>query len=84
MPPSWASLPSPHPHLYVVTEHRAGLLVLYSNFSSAGYFTHDGVYVDATFSVGPTLSIPHCVHKSILYICIYTPSLKIALTGPFF
>ena len=57
MPPSRASLPSPRPHLYVVTEHRAGLLVLYSNFSSAGYFMHDGVYVDATFSVGPTLSI---------------------------
>ena len=26
----------------------------------------------------PTLSFPHCVHKSILYICFSIPSLQIA------
>ena len=34
------------------------------------------MYADATFSIHPTLSLPHCVHKSILYICVSIPSLR--------
>ena len=28
------------------------------------------IQVSATFSVDPTLSFPHCAHKSVLYVCI--------------
>ena len=38
------------------------------------YFTHASVYVNATFSIGPTLSFPCCV-KSIFYVCISISSL---------
>ena len=38
---------------------------------------HSVIYVNATFSVGPTLAFPHCVHKSVLCICISVPSLQI-------
>ena len=32
------------------------------------------VCVNATFSVRPTLSVPGCVHKFVLYVSIYVPS----------
>ena len=32
IPSLWASLPHPIPHLWVITEHQAGLPVLYSSF----------------------------------------------------
>ena len=78
-PPIWASLPT---HIPALTEHQAGLPVLYSSFPLASCFTHDTVYVNATFSVHPTLfspslSIPYCVHKSILQICTSLPSMQI-------
>ena len=40
-------------------------------------------YVNATFSIYPTLSFPHCVRKSILYVCICIPALQISSSGPF-
>ena len=33
------------------------------------------IYINATFSICPTLSFPFCVHKPILYVCISLPSL---------
>ena len=42
------------------------------------------IYVDATFSTHYTLSFPHCVHKSILYICIFILSLQTGSSIPFF
>ena len=42
------------------------------------------MYVDATFSTHATLSLTHGVHKSILYICISIPSLKIVSLASFF
>ena len=41
-------------------------------------------YVNATFSVHPTLSFLHCVHRPILYICISIPSLLKLFNIPFF
>ena len=38
----------------------------------------------AAFSVCPTLSFPHCVYSSVLYICISIPSLQIGSSIPFF
>ena len=40
------------------------------------FYTWWCIYVCATFSICPTLSFPHCVHKSILSICASTPSLQ--------
>ena len=46
---------------------------------------HMIVYVDnATFSIRSILSFLHCVHKSILSICISIPSLQIGPSVLFF
>ena len=42
------------------------------------------MYVDATFSIHPTVSLPHYVHKSIHYICVSVPSLQIGSSVQFF
>ena len=42
------------------------------------------MYVDAAFSIRPTLHFPHCVQKSILHICNSTPFLQIDSLIPFF
>ena len=41
------------------------------------------MYICCSFSTGPTVSLPHSVHKSILYICISIPSLQIGSWVPF-
>ena len=33
--------------------------------------------IATTFSIYPTLSLPHCVHKPILYTQVFIPSLHI-------
>ena len=38
----------------------------------------------AIFSIRPTLSFPHSVHKSVLYICVSLAALKIGSSGPSF
>ena len=35
------------------------------------------MHVNATVSIHPTLSLPYCVHKSVLYSCISILSLQI-------
>ena len=45
--------------------------------TSCASYTWQGIYVDATFPICPTLSLPDCVLKSILYICVSIPSLQI-------
>ena len=42
------------------------------------------MYVDATFSIRLTLSLPHCVHKSLFYICVSFPPLQIGSSASFF
>ena len=56
-------LPLPIPSLQIITECQTGFPVLYSNFSPCIHFTSD-----AAFSIRPTLSLHHCVPKSIFYI----------------
>ena len=74
-PPSWTSLP----HLYVITERRAELPVLYSSFPLAICLTHGGVYMSVLILqfVPPSFPLPS-VHKSFLYICASIPALQIA------
>ena len=84
---TWASFPS---SLHTALgNHRAPSRtpVLYRNFSPAIYFTHDAIYAYICWCylpIHPTLSFPHCVHKSILYNCISIPSLQIGSSIPFF
>ena len=68
--------PPPHiPLLWVVTEHQAGLPVLYS-FLPIICFTHNSVYgSNATFSICSTLAFPFWVHRSVLYVCVSISSL---------
>ena len=42
------------------------------------------IRVSATLSILPSLSLPHCVYKSIPYICIFIPALQIGSSAPFF
>ena len=52
-------------------QHQAELSVLYRSFPLAIYFIRGSVYMSkATPSICPTFSLSHCVHESILYICI--------------
>ena len=59
--PSHPSRPSQNTRLsslwYTATSHHCPL-------------KHHSVYVDATFSLCPIHSLPHCVYKPVLYICI--------------
>ena len=83
--PSWASLPS---LLYIpLGHHRApGWVpsVIQQLFISYLFYTWRCIYVNATFSIRPTLSLAHCVHKSIVYICFSIPSPQIGSLISFF
>ena len=49
-------LPHPIPPLYVVTEHQAGLPVLFSSFLLIIYFTHGSV--NMSLPLTPSLLLP--------------------------
>ena len=38
----------------------------------------------ATVSIHPTLSLPLCVHKSVLYVCVSIAALQIGSLAPYF
>ena len=42
------------------------------------------MHANAPLSMCPTLFFPHCVHMSLLYICISIPSLNIGSPAPLF
>ena len=66
-----------------ITEHQAELPVLHSSFPLA--ILHMVVYIfQCCSSISPTLSLPRCVHKSILYVCVSIPALQIGSSIPFF
>lgn len=78
-PPS----PPPVPPPWVITECQMGLPVLWSNFSPAIHFTHDGIYMLICFlhlshSLPPLLC--PLVHS---HICISIPSLQRGSSIPF-
>ena len=78
-PPYCTSLPLPSPsHSSRLSQStRFELPVSHSKFPLAICFTYGHVYVSiilcqfcfsATLSICPTLSLPHCVPKSVLYV----------------
>ena len=56
---------------------------LYSDFPPA--ILHVAVYFcKAPLSVLPTLSLPRCVHKPVLYVCDSIPALQMGSSVPSF
>ena len=85
--PSLLSLPPtlPIPLLQVITKHQADLPVLCSSFPLAIHFTSGSIYIYQCYSLTSfQLPLPHRVLKSILYICIFIPSLPLGSSVPFF
>ena len=71
---SLSSLPPP---VHSIPQVRLGSL-RYTAISHQLFILHliyADIYIYATFSIHPTLSLPYCVHKSVLYICVSIPSL---------
>ena len=66
-------LPEP---LQGVTEHWVELFTSYSKFPLAIYFTCGNVYASMLLSISPTLSFPHCVHRSVLCVRTSTAALQ--------
>ena len=59
---------------------QSGCIILEANQQSV----RGSISVDATFSIRTTLSFPHCVYKSVSYICISIASLQIGSSAQFF
>ena len=85
--PSLLGLPTAHPHPTLPGHHRAPSWAscdVQRLPTSCLFYTWQHIYVNATLSICPTLSFPCCVHKSILYIFISIPALKIGSSVSFF
>ena len=74
-PFSWtfSPLPTPVPSILVITEQWAELLVLYSRFPLAIYFTDGNVYISVLIfhSSHPCL-LPLCPHVCSVCLCFYS------------
>ena len=77
--PSLLSLPSiSHPlPSRLSASTRLELPTPYSKFLLAVYFTHGDAYVSMLLSIQPALSFPHCVHKSVVYVCVSIAALQV-------
>ena len=84
-PPSWTSLPLPTP-LHPLGCHRApGWAPCIIQQIPTGWLFYIGnVYVSLPLWICPTLSIPYCVHKSVLYVFVSIAALQIGSSVPFF
>ena len=83
---SLGNLPSlPHPTSPLGHHRTAGWApcVIQQLLTSYVYYTWC-IHVSMLLSPCPTLSVLHCVHKSVLYICISSPSLQIGSSISFF
>ena len=75
--PSWTSLPSLIPsHPSRLLQSTRSSLHHTAKFSLGIYFTYYNVYV----SIHPSLSFPHCAHKSVLYVCVSIATMQIGLS----
>ena len=84
--PSLRNFP-PIPHPTPLGHHRESdwvPCVIWQPPTNYLFYTWQCIYVNSTFSIHPTLSFPHCVHKAIHYICNSIPSLQIVSSVPFF
>ena len=77
---TWISPPPPH-H----TPHRAlgsAPCVAHQLHTGCVFYTWWWTHFNAAFSVHPTLSFPHCVHRSVL--CVSVPTLQIGFITALF
>ena len=82
-PPFWDYLPPSCPSRSSQSMRLSSLCHITTSHSPST--VHMVMYIfQCTFSDHPTLSFPHCVHKSILYICISSPALQTGSSVPFF
>ena len=84
--PSLLSLPPtlPIPSLQVIAEHQADLPVLCCCFPPANYFIFISVYMSMLLSLRPSFPHPPHVLKSILYVYLFIPALKLGSSVPLF
>ena len=84
-PPCWTSLPPPLPP--DVGRHRApswAPCAVPQVPTSYLFYAWQCIYVKPNLPIHPILPFPHCVHTSVLYICISIPALQIGSSVPFF
>ena len=75
--------PAPPPPLYITTEHRAELPVLYSSSPPTVCFTRGGACMSVALS--QSVSFPsRPVHRSIHCICTSVPALQLGPAVPVF
>ena len=67
LPPGPPCCPPPIPLIWVITEHRVELPMLFSNFPQALCFTHGSVYMNAPSSSRPLL--PH-LRPQVCSLCL--------------
>ena len=72
--------PSPIPPIWVIREHQAEPLVLYSSFTLAIYFTHGSVCRSISPNSSHSLCPLLCPHVHSLCLCLYPCVLQ---TGSF-
>ena len=64
------------PPLYIVTKCTLGPLYYLAVFTSCLFYTWQCIYVSATLPIHLILTFPHCVYKSVLYVCISVHALQ--------
>ena len=88
-PPFWTSFPLSilsHPSR-LLQSMEFELPASYSKFPPTIYFTYGNFLkfcFHATLSICPTLSFPHYVHKSVLYVYVSIAALQIDWSVPSF
>ena len=71
-PPSWSSLPPPttsHPSRLSQSTSLSSLSHT-ANPTGSLFYMWPFICFHAAVSICPALSFPHCVHKSVLYVCV--------------
>ena len=83
-PPFWASPHVPHPTRLGCHRAQSWAPCVTQQLPASRLFPHDSAHVSATLSICPHFSFPHCARKSIMYVFVFMPALKIDSSVPFF
>ena len=77
--------PNPPPSLPSRSSQEPGWAPGVTKQFPTSRFTHGSVCMSVLLSQFiPSSPSPHCVHKSVLYVCVSNPSLQIGSSVPFF
>ena len=76
-PPFWTSLPSPIYPIPLDCQSTRMSSLCYTATSHLPSILHMVICMFPYYlSIHPTLYFPHCVHKSVLYVCVSTAALQ--------